>query len=62
MPSLIRNVLALIGIAALLAVGIGYAQFQRVMGRLDPGAAEVFSAAGSRYLDTLDPGVTMVRT
>jgi uncharacterized protein (DUF302 family) len=62
MLSLIRNLLALIGIAALVALGIGYAKVQSVMGQLDPGAVEMFSAVGARYMETLDPGITMVKT
>lgn len=62
MFALIRNLLALIGIAALVALGIGYTKVQSVIGRLDPEALETFSAAGARYMESLDPGVTMVKT
>lgn len=62
MWSAIRNVLAVIGAAALITMAVGYAKVQSVVGQLDPGAAEVFSAAGSRYMESLDPGTTMVKT
>ena len=60
--SLLRNLLALIGIAALAALGVGYAKVQSVVGQLDPGAMATFSAAGARYMESLDPGVAMVKT
>jgi uncharacterized protein (DUF302 family) len=62
MFSLLRNLLALIGIAALVAVGVGYAKFQSVIAQLDPEATRIFSAAGARYMQTLDPGMTMVKS
>ena len=62
MWSLIRSLLALVGIAALVVLGIGYAKYESIMGQLDPEAAEIFSAAGARYMETLDPGMTMVKT
>lgn len=62
MFSLIRNLLALIGLATLVALGVGYAKVQSVMGQLDPEAMEMFSGVGSRYMESLDPGVTMVKT
>jgi uncharacterized protein (DUF302 family) len=60
--SLVRNVLAVIGVVALIGVAVGYAKIQSLAGRLDPEAVEVFSAAGARYMESLDPGTTMVKT
>lgn len=60
--SILRNLLAAIGAAALIAVALGYGFAQSFLSRLDPEAIETFSAAGARYMETLDPGVTMVKT
>jgi uncharacterized protein (DUF302 family) len=60
--SLVRNVLAIIGVVALIGVAVGYAKVQSLAGQLDPEAVEVFSAAGARYMESLDPGTTMVKT
>lgn len=60
--AVLRNVFAIIGVLALIAAGVGYAQFSSFMARLDPGAADYFAAAGARYLETLDPGLTVVKS
>lgn len=58
----LRNVLALIGGLALIGAAVGYVKVRSIAARLDPGAAEVFARIGVRYLETLDPGVAMVKS
>ena len=60
--SLLRNLLALLGLAVLIAAGVGYARLQPLAAQLDPQAFETFSAAGARYLQSLDPGTAVVRS
>ena len=62
MISLLRNLLALIGIAALIGGGVAYVKVNAVVDQLDPGAMEMFNRLGSRYMETLDPGVSVVKT
>jgi len=58
----LRNVLALVGLAAVIVGGLGYAKFQHLKASLDPAAMETFAELGGRYLETLDPGIAVVRT
>ena len=62
MLGLLRNLLALIGVLALILLALVYVKFNAVYAQLDPNALQVFSRVGERYLETLDPGVTMVKT
>ena len=59
---LLRNLLAIIGLAALVVGGVGYFKYKDFMAALDPGAAQIFQDLGGRYMATLDPGVAVVRT
>ena len=58
----IRNVLAAIGALALVAGAAGYVVVEGFLGRLDPDAPRIFKEVGARYLETLDPGTTLVRS
>jgi uncharacterized protein (DUF302 family) len=58
----LRNLLAIIGLAALVVGGVGYFKYKDFMATLDPGATQTFQDLGGRYLATLDPGVAVVRT
>jgi uncharacterized protein (DUF302 family) len=62
MFGLLRNLLALVGLAALVVGGVGYVKVKDFIGALDPGAPKMFEALGARYMETLDPGVAVVRT
>lgn len=62
MFGLLRNLLALVGLAALAVAGVGYTKFDGLMAQLDPGAKAMFTDVGSRYMETLDPGVAVVKT
>ena len=62
MFGLLRNLLALVGVAALVAGGVGYMKAKDFQAALDPGAMEMFKALGAKYVETLDPGVAVVRT
>ncbi len=62
MWSLLRNLLAVIGAAALIFAGVAYVRVHAVTSQLDPGAMATFSRLGGQYLETLDPGITMVKT
>jgi len=58
----LRNVLALVGLAAVVVVGVGYMKYQDLRASLDPDAMQTFASLGGRYMETLDPGVTVVKT
>lgn len=62
MFGLLRNLLALVGVAALVAGGVGYMKAKDFQAALDPGAMEMFKALGGKYVETLDPGVAVVKT
>lgn len=62
MGSLLRNLLALVGALALIAGAGAYFKARSVIDQLDPGAVETFTSFGKRYMETLDPGVSMVKT
>lgn len=62
MYGLLRNLLAIVGLAALVAGGVGYVKFRDFVGALDPGAPKMYEALGHKYMETLDPGVAVVRT
>jgi len=62
MFSFLRNLLALVGVAALVGAGVGYTKFNGFLAQLDPGAQEMFTTVGKKYLETLDPGVAVVKT
>ena len=58
----LRNVLALVGLAAVVIGGAGYLKYRDFKAALDPQAMQTFATLGGRYLETLDPGVTVVKT
>jgi hypothetical protein len=58
--SLIRNLLALIGLLALLAVGYAYVRIAPVLSEFDDGFVGVYQEFASRLLTTGDPGVAMM--
>ncbi|MCU0833227.1 MAG: DUF302 domain-containing protein [Chromatiaceae bacterium] len=58
--SLIRNLLALIGLLALLAVGYAYVRVAPVLSEFDEGFVGVYQEFASRLLTTGDPGVAMM--
>ena len=62
MFGLLRNLLALVGLAALVVGGVGYVKVKDFVGALDPGAPKMYEALGARYMQTLDPGVSVVKT
>jgi uncharacterized protein (DUF302 family) len=58
----LRNLLAIIGLAALVTGGVGYFKYKDLMASLDPAAPQLFQELGGRYFETLDPGLTVVKT
>lgn len=62
MFSLLRNLLALVGVAVLVVGGVGYSKVNGLLGQLDPGAQKMFSEVGARYMENLDPGVAVVKS
>jgi len=60
--SLMRNLLALVGALVLIGAVGAYVKVGPVIEQLDPGAMDVFSKVGARYMETLDPGVSMVKS
>lgn len=60
--SLFRNLLALLGLAALVFGMVGFSYYQSLIARLDPGTPQVLGRLGKSYMETLDPGVTVVKT
>jgi len=57
-----RNLLALVGVVALIGGGVAFDKFNAFKGQLDPEAQRVFKEVGGRYLETLDLGVSMVKS
>jgi hypothetical protein len=57
----LRNILAIIGLLAIVAVGAGWVAFNNFASRLDPEAFRVFREVGARYMKDLDPGNAFVR-
>ena len=62
MFALLRNLLALIGAIALILAAVVYVKFSAFNAQLDPNAMQVFKRIGERYVETLDPGMAMVKT
>jgi uncharacterized protein (DUF302 family) len=60
--NLFRNLLALLGLAAIIGGGIAYDKLNAFKGQLDPGAERVFKEVGGRYMENLDLGVSMVKS
>lgn len=57
---ILKNILALIGLATLLAVGAAYFGFGQRLADFDPGFPRVYGEMGARLLETGDPGVAMM--
>ncbi len=56
----IRNILALIGLLALLALGVGYASLSGKLSEFDPEHMRVYQEFGAKLLETGDPGIAMM--
>ena len=54
---LIRNLLALIGLVALLATGYGYFRLAPLLSEFDPGFMATYGEFASKLMETGDPGV-----
>jgi hypothetical protein len=57
---LVKNLLAIIGLIALVAVGYGYYRAHALMSELDPKAFETYKEFASKWMATKDPGTAMV--
>ncbi|MCP4043321.1 MAG: DUF302 domain-containing protein [Gammaproteobacteria bacterium] len=60
--AIIRNILALIGLVALLAAGYGYATVSSVMSEFDPGSMDMYKGFATKLLESKDPGVAMMHS
>jgi uncharacterized protein (DUF302 family) len=58
--SLIRNLLALIGLVTLVAVGYGLYKYWPTLAEFDPDAPVVYQEFAEKLLETGDPGVSMM--
>jgi hypothetical protein len=58
---IVRNVLAVIGVFAIVGVLAGWVAFNNFASRLDPEAFRVFREVGAKYMKDLDPGTAFVR-
>jgi uncharacterized protein (DUF302 family) len=58
--NLVKNILSLIGLAALAAAGFGYLQFGSAFSGFDPKAKAVYSGMLQRLLDTGNPAEATV--
>jgi uncharacterized protein (DUF302 family) len=56
----IRNLLALVGLAAIALVVAAYLRFGPQIAQLDPGAMNVYTAFAQKVMETGDPGVAMM--
>lgn len=59
---LIRNLLAVVGLLALVAGGVAYVRVQGIVSQLEPGMMDMLSKVGARYMENFDPGVAVVKT
>ena len=57
---LIRNLLALIGLLTVVALGIAYVRLAPTLSEFDSGFLDVYGEVGSKLLETGDPGVAMM--
>ena len=58
--AIIRNVLAIIGLIAVLAGGYLYVTVSSVMAEFDPGSMGVYKEFAIKLLESKDPGVAMM--
>lgn len=56
----VKNLLAVVGLLALVLAAVAYVQVKSFAAKLDPEAFRVYQEVGSRFLDTLDPGTALV--
>jgi len=57
---LVRNLLAIIGLLSLLALGYGYVRFRSAVASFDPELPNVYLEFAQRLLESGDPGVAMM--
>lgn len=57
---LVRNLFAIIGLLAVLALGYGYVRYSAALADFDPDFTRVYGELGSRLLKTGDPGVAIM--
>jgi uncharacterized protein (DUF302 family) len=57
---LIRNLLALIGLVAVIAVAVAYVRLAPTLSEFDKDFLQVYKEFGDRLLETGDPGVSMM--
>lgn len=58
--NLLRNLFALIGVIATVAIGVGYYKFTTVFADYDPQFTEVYGSVGQMLMETGDPGRAMM--
>jgi hypothetical protein len=59
--NILRNILALIGLLAIIAGLGGYLALQKFLAKLDPEAPAMYTDFAKRYMENLDPAIAMVR-
>ena len=57
---IIRNLLALIGLASLIGLGYAYVRLAPALSEFDSDFPRVYGELGQRLLETGDPGVAMM--
>lgn len=57
---LLRNLLALIGLATIIAIGYAYVRLAPTLAEFDSEFPRLYAELGQRLLETGDPGVTMM--
>ena len=57
---LIRNLLALIGLLAVIALGVAYTRLAPTLSEFDSDFLRVYKEIGTKLLETGDPGVSMM--
>jgi hypothetical protein len=57
---IIRNLLAIIGLVSVLALGYGYVRFSSAVAGFDPEFSRFYVELAQRLLETGDPGVAMM--
>jgi hypothetical protein len=57
----IRNILALVGLLAIVGGIAAWVSFQGFVSRLDPEVVRVYREAGEKFMKNLDPGDAFVR-
>ena len=57
---LIKNLLASVGLIALIVGGFAYYRAQQLLAELDPKALETYGDFATKFMETKDPGTAMV--